>query len=222
LGEVVGSFRNGLLAVCAVLAVVAVTGCAGETEPDADAAAAGTVEQPVAAESSPAVEGDPVTVSAPGGVWTLRSKVTASNNTRWAKLGFRETRTWKFRPDCDSASSCGGRIKSSSGNAFDYSWDGEMLTIVRETPIVEEGPCSDQEGRVVRGTHSKATAHYPPVVFRPAGRDSAEEGAPTRLQATTVERAVVTELRGGCRNGFAGTGSPRPKSTHVWIITEGR
>ena len=209
-----------MLAVCVAVSVVAVTSCAGE--PEAGDASAGTVEQPVAAGSSPADEADPVVDSAPSGLWTLRSKVTASNNTRWAELGFRETRTWKFRPDCESASSCGGRIKSSSGNAFDYSWDGEALTIVRESPIVEEGPCSDQEGRVVRGTHSKVTAHYPPVVFRAAGGDDADGTAATRFDATTVERAVISELRGGCRNGFAGTGSLRPKSTHAWVLTAKR
>jgi serine/threonine-protein kinase len=159
---------------------------------------------------------DPVLDLAPSGKWNLSWEVVRSTNHKYFPVGNREKVTWQLKLDCVDESSCGGDIKSSSGNSFKYEWNGKTLVIARDRAVAE-APCIDPEtGEQKPGTHFKETANLEDVVLRASKFD--REGSPLRFEGKTSEEHVVTELRGDCENSYAESGDPSPNITEAWIL----
>jgi hypothetical protein len=128
------------------------------------------------------------------------------------KVGAHESFTWTFHPDCKQADKCGGTIKSSSGSSFAYTWDGQVLTIIRpESKSVDEGLCFNNDtNKKVPGSHYKTTLRVQKrVKLSAVGEVSATEG---RFAGTWSARTTYSELV-NCEN-TVGT----PHGTYRWTM----
>ncbi|WP_309647554.1 serine/threonine-protein kinase [Nocardioides sp.] len=206
--------------VVAVTTVVLTNGD-GETAVSADISQVNDVSSREPEPSEPVEPPpDPVVTSVPDGRYRLVVTVSKTDNPGYGKVGQVAARvTWTLRPSCPDAASCSGAIKSSSGNRFDYAWNGSVLRVSAPEPRVEEGLCFDSEtGEDVPGTHFKTTSTTSRIVLRAVG--SAREGqVPRRFVGDAREHAVVSELRGDCTNSYADTGAPDPTVTLRYVAT---
>jgi hypothetical protein len=161
---------------------------------------------------TPTPKVDPVVDTDPVGVWNLRSSVVKSNNPAFAKVGSKATNTtWRFNPTCADPAACGGAIKSSSGNRFQYTWNGRSITIASRGPDVTQGLCNDDEtGKKAPGTHFKEVHISSEIRL---------VGSGARFVGTSSVRAKVSELRGNCVNSYAETGAPAPRATYRWVLS---
>ena len=212
--------KAGVVVGAAVVAVGAVTGVvlasgSNATEDGQTTSEVNAAEEVKSSQSeSPLV--DPVLDLAPAGKWTLRSETVRSTNPGAFPTGKKETLTWRLMLDCADPSSCGGNIKSSSGNTFDYTWDGKRLTIPREDEFYA-GPCQDtQTGRNVPGSHYREDALVEDVVLRPTGYDG--QGQPVRFEGKSAVKHLVSEVSEDCINSYANTGDPNPTVTEAWTL----
>jgi eukaryotic-like serine/threonine-protein kinase len=202
-----------VVTIGAVTGVVVAAGGDGGDDPAATSALNEAEEAASSRSESPAA--DPVVDLAPAGKWVLRSEIVRSTNS-FFPVGKKETFTWRLLLDCQDPSDCGGDVKSSSGNKFEFGWDGTELVIQRDT-AVGEGPCrSDETGEEVPGTHAKETVRFGDVTMRPTNFD--RDGVPVRFEGRANENRFVTELQGDCRNNYADTGDPSPNITESWTL----
>ena len=77
--------------------------------------------------------------------------IVRTSDPSWAKVGTKESATWRLRADCASASACAGVVKSSSGTDKDYRWSGSVLTIVRPARDWDSGCFNVETGEAVPG-----------------------------------------------------------------------
>jgi eukaryotic-like serine/threonine-protein kinase len=205
---------GGVGVATAVVAVgaYAVTNGSGDNGDDPSAGSSpGAAATSQTSTPTPTPKVDPVVDTDPVGVWNLRSSVVKSDNPAFAKVGSNASNTtWRFTPTCADAATCGGAIKSSSGRAFQYTWNGHSITIASRDPDVTQGLCTDDAGKKAPGTHFKEVQKS--SVVRLIGNG-------TRYVGTAVVSSRVTELRGNCVNAYAKTGAPAPHATYRWVLS---
>jgi hypothetical protein len=205
------AIAGGVVVATAVVAVgaYAVTNGGNSDNGDNTSANPGPTSTSQATIPSPTV--DPVIDTDPVGAWNLRSVVVKSDNPAFAKVGSDASNTtWRFTPTCADAATCGGAIKSSSGRAYQYTWNGRSITIAGRDPEVAQGLCTDDAGKKAPGTHFKEVQKS--SVVRLIGNG-------TRYVGTAVVSSRVTELRGNCVNAYAKTGAPAPHATYRWVLS---
>jgi len=206
------AIAGGVGVATAVVAVGAFAVTNGGNSDNGDNLSANPSPTSTSQTSTPTPTVDPVIDTDPVGVWNLHSVVVKSDNPGFAKVGSNATNaTWRFTPTCADAATCGGAIKSSSGRAFQYTWNGRSITIASRGPDVTQGLCSDDAGKKAPGTHFKEVQKSSEIRLIGNG---------TRYVGTAVVSSRVTELRGNCVNAYAKTGAPAPHATYRWVLSQ--
>lgn len=177
---------------------------------------------------------DPVVDTVPSGVYTRRSVVTRTTDPKWQKVGavVDDPTIWTITPDCDTAATCGGSIESTSGNSFDFTWDGSALTLV--VPPNEgkdyEGTCTDNVTGEQIGTIDLRGRFRPPgpIPFRSSGALDPSTGLPAMLshEYTYIETIVaydnfIQESLPPRQCAFRSNGRTRHTATITVTLTAG-
>lgn len=185
------------LVVAGAVTVMALNG-RGDATPRRIAAVGSTAES-ASPSAEPAVVSpeDLMNQSQPTGVWRLRgrgrSSVKRSGDT--AKEHYKTTTaTWTFDSRSCTPKGCAGRITSTSGSTFDYSWNGKKLVVVRKnvTSTTKKLQCFDDvTGDPAPISEAAAVDSYR-YSFGPF------TGSATRMTSQVVVH-VSTEFFGTCK-----------------------
>jgi serine/threonine-protein kinase len=153
----------GTAAAVLVAGVVAVALASGDDDPnngpDTAAQVADKRESP-----EPSAEPEPrPEETQPAGRYrgTLRfTRIVPGNGSVDASVREPENRVWTFEPTECTSKSCRGKVTSSTGASFGYTWDGRAVAIKPDVSPVTAG-CTFQDGSSAPGTlHARLRTTY--------------------------------------------------------------
>lgn len=120
--------------------------------------------------------------AAPSGAWTLETTIV-STEFDGEKAGQKDTLTWNLDSSCQDYA-CAGTIKSSSGNAFKYTWDGTTMIVTPPASETRKETCVDEvTGQERPGSSAVATfvLKYSPFVANGSAKDATSLTGTSRL-----------------------------------------
>ncbi|WP_183095037.1 hypothetical protein [Nocardioides stalactiti] len=151
---------------------------------------------------------DEIAATAPEGRWTLQIEATRSTADNFYSIPYDNT--------LRLAADCGGTACTGTVGKWPYTWDGTTLTFTIPPEIIE-GPCADEDGNEDPDSHGRVETTWTPAVLTLSSTDAA--GSPTAFTGTGQAYSRVTELRGGCTNGFKGHGDATPEADLAYTLT---
>ena len=194
--------RGGVLVAAGVAGLLLVGGGVyAATRGDAPAAEAqpdgnGTPSpSPAGTESSAPPEEPTPADTTPTGVFAVTHEVLRRipANSKGDPVGTTVTSRWRVTPTRCDENQCTGRVKSSSGAVYRYTWDGAELTLQRaqDQAVLT---CEDDAGQPIPA--STADALYDYEVDQP--QVTSEAGAIDRIEFTYWRRLTLSNFVGLC------------------------
>jgi serine/threonine-protein kinase len=178
-----------VVVVGGTVAVVALTGgpSPAEIQAEKDRIAKAKEKKAIAAVAS----------SVPTGEYDVKTEVTKSDDPS-TPVGPGDSVTWTLAPNCDGLT-CTGKLKSSSGATYSYTWDGTTLQFIRaDEPgdygcVYLDGP---QEGDKVPGIEFTSEYSY---IYSPVIPERATPDAPVTAFSGSYDREFTfKQVKGEC------------------------
>jgi hypothetical protein len=154
-----GSGRRWLLgagagaAVLALVVTVAVVAHGSSADPRPRVQAAAPIASASATPSSaPSASAEPAVVvttaadTVPTGKFTVQSRTREWQRSGKALAPTSDSFRWTFKAASCTGDVCTGRVTSSRGARYDYTWDGQTLTMARSPVTTDRAPCVDDNG----------------------------------------------------------------------------
>jgi eukaryotic-like serine/threonine-protein kinase len=210
-----------VVTVAAIGAVTALALTGGSDKPKAGSGNVAGGQQPTVvattATSTPPTPEQILAASVPNGRYRIKSVIVASNVPA-NPVGTKSTVTWTISLTC-AATSCTGKIHSSSGRVFTATYDGTVLVAKeRET---QGGPCifrsGPRKGQLDRTTHYSVTTTevFTLTVTASAPGTPPAPGVPTALAGGGKIAISKPIIRGVCTPDPAGKETLRSTATRL-------
>ena len=167
------------IAAAVVVVGGGIVGANAYSDHQADVKADKAAAKKVAAQKAEAAKVKAFADGAPSGVWDLNTTIT-STEFDGESVGQKESFVWTFDSTCEGYA-CSGTVKSSSGSAYQYAWDGKTLTVKPPPQESQTATCVDTvTGKETPGSSVLVTYRvaYAPFV--------ANAGTPPSSMTSTV------------------------------------